>query len=178
MSHKKTNEPGGATLPCTMKPGPRKKPGFNLTPKDETLLELVRTTDHRTLATWAIDCAGRVLHFFEEKYPEDPRPRVALNVCREWTTTGVFSMTVIRAASLAAHAAARDVGEDSPARSAARAAGQAVATAHVRTHSPGAARYAQQAVFRAAGPGDAEAAVAQEREWQERHLLDLREGSG
>jgi hypothetical protein len=40
-------------------------------------------------------------------------------------------MAAIRKASLDAHAAARDVGADTPARSAARAASQAVATAHV-----------------------------------------------
>ena len=84
-------------------------------------------------------------------------------------------MAVIRGASLASHAAAREVGEDNPARSAARAAGQAVATAHVATHSLGAALYAQQAVFRAADPADAEAAVAREREWQYRRLLALRD---
>jgi len=141
------------------------------------MAELVAQTDHTTLALWAIDCAGRVLHYFEENVPGDPRPRVALNVCREWATTGLFSMKVIRGASLAAHAAAREAGEDSAARSAARAAGQAVATAHVRTHSPGAALYAQQAVWRAADPGEADAAVARERDWQYRHLLALRDPS-
>jgi hypothetical protein len=156
----------------------KKKPKFSLARKDEALEALVRETDHTTLAIWAIDCAGRVLHYFEEKYPDDPRPRVALNVCREWTTTGVFRMAVIRGASLASHAAARDVGEDNAARSAARAAGQAVATAHVPTHSVGAARYAQQAVWRAADPGEAEAAVARERDWQERHLVELRDSNG
>jgi hypothetical protein len=151
-----------------------KKPEYSLTRNDEPMAELVKTTDKNTLAVWAIDCAGRVLPSFEEQYPDDPRPRVALNVCREWTTTGVFSMTVIRRASLAAHAAARDVGKDNAARSAARAAGQAVATAHVATHSPAAAKYALQAVWRAADPGEAEAAVAGERDWQYRHLLALR----
>jgi hypothetical protein len=161
-----------------MKPGSRKKkPEFSLARQDESLLDLVKTTDHRTLATWAIDCAGRVLPCFEAKFPEDPRPRAALNICREWTTTGIFSMTVIRTASLAAHAAARDVGEDNPARSAAHAAGQAVATAHVPTHSIGAASYAAQALFRAADPGDAEAVAAKERVWQYRHLVALRERS-
>jgi hypothetical protein len=159
--------------------GPRKKkPAFSLTRKDEALEALVRETDHTTLAIWAIDCAGRVLHYFEEKYPDDPRPRVALNVCREWTTTGVFSMAVIRGASLASHAAARDVGEDNAARSAARAAGQAVATAHVCTHAMGAAKYAQQAIWRASEPGEAEAAVARECDWQERHLIELKNQSG
>lgn len=155
-----------------------KKPKYSLAHRDDTMAALVAETDHRTLALWAIDCAGRVLHYFEERFPDDPRPRAALNVCREWTTDGIFSMKTIRAASLAAHAAAREAGEDSPARSAARAAGQAVATAHVKTHAPGAALYAQQAVSRAAEPGDAEAAVARERDWQVRHLRELSGQSG
>jgi hypothetical protein len=155
----------------------KKKPGFSLTRNDDAMAELVAQTGHATLALWAIDCAGRVLHYFEEKFPDDPRPRAALTVCREWVTTGEFSMQVIRGASLAAHAAARETGEDNAARSAARAAGQAVATAHVPAHSLGAARYAQQAVFRAASPGEAEDAAAGERDWQEQHLLELRERS-
>ena len=82
-------------------------------------------------------------------------------------------MSVIRKASLDSHAAAREVGEDSPARSAARSAGQTVATAHVKTHSMGSAIYALQAVYRASNPKDAEAAIEKEREWQYKHLLEL-----
>ena len=134
---------------------------------------LVKETDQRTLAAWAIDCAERVLPFFEEKFPEDPRPRDALATLRAWIADGEFHMAVIRSASLASHAAARDASEESPARSAARAAGQAVATAHVPSHSLGAAIYAQQAVWRAAAPSEADAAVAGERDWQYRHLLVL-----
>ena len=151
-----------------------KKPKFSLRRKDEAMDELVSQTDHRTLAVWAIECAERVLPYFEEAYPEDTRPREALDTLRRWLETGEFKMAVIRGASLGAHAAARDVGEDSPARSAARAAGQAVATAHVRTHAPGAAIYAQQAVHRAASAADAEAAVAAERDWQYQRLVELR----
>ncbi len=84
-------------------------------------------------------------------------------------------MAVIRKASLDSHAAAREAGEDSSARSAARAAGQAVATAHVPRHAYGAAVYAQQAVFRASDPARADAAAAKERDWQYRHLIELRE---
>jgi hypothetical protein len=159
-----------------MRPEPRKKqPKFSLNRKDEPMEELVRETDKKTLAAWATDCAERVLPYFEENYPEDPRPRNALTALRAWMTSGVFHMADIRGASLASHAAAREAGEDSPARSAARAAGQAVATAHVPTHSLGAAAYAQQAVWRTANSSDAEAAVAGERDWQYRHLLELRE---
>ena len=156
----------------------KKQPTFSLARSDEPMTALVNETDKKTLAVWAIDCAGRVLPFFEKKYPDDPRPRNAFIALRVWISTGVFHMAEIRSASLAAHAAARKVGENNAARSAARAAGQAVATAHVRTHSLGAAIYAQQAVFRTADPCDAEDAVAKEREWQYRHLLFLKEQSG
>lgn len=159
-----------------MKPGLRKKqPKYSLNRKNEPMAVLEKTTDKRTLAVWAIDCVERVLPCFEEKYPDDPRPRNALETLRKWIDTGIFQMADIRGASLAAHAAAREVGEDNAARSAARAAGQAVATAHVLTHSLAAAHYAQQAIWRAANISDAEAAVFKERDWQYRHLLELRE---
>jgi hypothetical protein len=151
---------------------------FKLAHDDEELLDLVHTTDHKILAIWAIDCAERVLPYFEEQYPEDPRPRKALQTLRAWITTGVFKMSVIRKASLDSHAAAREAGEDSPARSAARASGQAVATAHVSRHAYGGAVYAQQAVFLASDPDDADTAAAKERDWQCRHLRELRENTG
>lgn len=84
-------------------------------------------------------------------------------------------MAVIRKASLASHAAAREVGEDNAARSAARAAGQAVATAHVPTHSIAAVNYALQAIHRAANSSDADTAIARERDWQYHHLSELRD---
>jgi hypothetical protein len=154
-----------------------KKPAFSLIRlrRDEQLNRLTEETDHRTLACWARDCAERVLPYFEEQYPDDRRPRNALKTLQQWIDTGDFSMKVIRGASLAAHAAARDVGEDSPARSVAHAAGQAVATAHVKTHAPGAAIYAQQAVYRAADAAGGEKAVAAEREWQLERLGELRQ---
>jgi len=162
-----------------MKPALREKQKkFSLARKDEPMEELVKGTDKKTLAVWAIDCAVRALPFFEEEYPNDPRPRDALDALHAWITTGIFRMADIRTASLAAHAAAREIGEDSPARSAARAAGQAVATAHVPTHSLGAAIYAQQAIWRAVSPPDADAAVAGERDWQYHRLIELKEKSG
>jgi hypothetical protein len=147
------------------------KSKFSIAHKDEEMLELVRKTDHKTLAVWAIDCAERVMPYFEEKYPEDHRPRNAIVALQAWINTGVFKMADIRKASLDAHSAAREVGEDSPASSAARAAGQAVATAHVPRHAYGPAIYAQQGIYRATNSMDA---VESEREWQYQHLLDLR----
>jgi hypothetical protein len=151
------------------------EPGFSLRDKDERILDLVSSTDRETLATWAIDCVERVLPFFEQQFPGDRRPRMALETLQIWIDTGEFDMATIRKASLDAHAAAREVGEDSPARSAARAAGQAVAAAHVPAHAIGAANYALQATYRAADPAHAESGVARERNWQYRRLLELRQ---
>ena len=149
------------------------KSKFSVIHKDDSMVELVSKTDHKTLAVWAIDCVERVLPYFEEKYPEDQRPRNAIEALQAWLNTGVFRMVDIRKASLASHAAAREIGEDNAARSAARAAGQAVAIAHVPTHSIGAANYSLQAIHRATSSSDADAAVAKERDWQYQHLLEL-----
>ena len=153
-----------------------KKPPFKLTSFDPSLLDLIRATDHKIVGVWAGQCAVRVLPYFSARYPDDNRPQEALQALEDWLRTGLFSMHVIRAAALAAHAAAREVGEDCPARSAARAAGQAVSTAHVRTHAIAASGYALQAIHRAAGPADAEINVADERAWQTRCLQALIQG--
>jgi len=131
--------------------------------------------DQMAMAVWAADCAERVLGLFETAYPEDNRPRNAIETCRTWVRTGVFRMAEIRGASLAAHAAARDAKENDAACFAARAAGQAVATAHVPQHAYGAAYYALKAVA-AADPVNAGVNVAAEREWQAERLPEgLRE---
>lgn len=154
-----------------MKPKP--KPAFSPARSDLPLEALIQKTDKRTLAIWAADCARRVLPYFTDSIPEDDRPAQALRTLQAWIETGTFRMADIRTASLDAHAAARAIGEDTPARSVARAAGQAVATAHAAGHAPASARYAQQAVFRAADEAEAEAAVKRERDWQYAHLLKL-----
>ncbi len=125
--------------------------------------------DQRLMATWAADCAERVLPFFEEAYQKDDRPRKAIEACRTWVRTGVFKMADVRGASLAAHAAAREAKENNAACFAAHAAGQAVATAHVPQHAFGAAYYALKAVV-AADPDNAEVKIAKERNWQSRRL--------
>jgi hypothetical protein len=144
---------------------------------DQTIMELALQTDHQTLAIWAADCAERVLPYFETVRPDDDRPRRAIAALRTWVETGAFRMSEVRGASLAAHAAARDVEGDNAARSAARAAGQAMASAHVCTHSIAAAIYAATAVRDAADSADAEFALEKERDWQYQHLQELTQGA-
>jgi hypothetical protein len=154
-----------------------KRPKIAKTDMDKPIAELVNKTNHKTLAIWAADCAERALPYFEEKYPEDTRPRNAIEACREWARTGVFRMADVRKTSLAAHAAARDVQEDNAARSAARAAGHAMATAHVPSHAIAAALYAATAVRDATNSPEADIATIKEREWQYQHLLRLTENA-
>ena len=142
-------------------------------PHEGKIAELAQKTDHKTLATWALDCAERVLPFFESNYPKDDRPRVAIETGRAWVKTGVFRMAVIRKAALDSHSAAREVKDHEVARSAARAAGQAVATAHVPTHALAAAVYAATAIRDATNPANADAATTKERVWQYQHLEEL-----
>ena len=150
-----------------------KRPVMAVTTLDRSIKDLASEADHRTLAIWAADCAERTLHYFEERRPEDVRPRAAIDELREWERTGIFKMSDVRKGALAAHAAAREMGEYDPARSSARAAGQALATAHVPSHAIAAAIYAATAVRDATIPHDADAATFKERDWQYRHLLEL-----
>jgi hypothetical protein len=123
--------------------------------------------DQKILALWAADCAEHVLPYFEEKCPDDDRPRKAIQTLRAWINTGVFKMTVIRNASLDAHAAARDARADNAARFAAHAAGQAVATAHVPTHAFGSSVYGIRAAT--AHSGSVNDGI-KERNWQLQRL--------
>jgi hypothetical protein len=150
-----------------------KKPILAKTSMDRSIEELVNRSNHRKLAIWAADCADRVLPYFEEKYPDDDRPRKAIEAVRAWTQTGMFKMADVRQTSLSAHAAARKISANDAARSAARAAGQAMATAHVPRHAVAAAIYAATAVRDAANHTEADAAALNERIWQYQHLVEL-----
>ncbi len=125
--------------------------------------------DQVLMATWAADCAERVLDLFEKVYPNDQRPRKAIETCRTWVRSGIFRMVEIRGASLGAHAAARDAKGNDTAQLAARAAGQAVATAHVPQHAFGAAYYALKAIA-ASDLAHADSKVAGELDWQLHHV--------
>jgi hypothetical protein len=139
-------------------------------PFSERINHQVFQPDKKALALWALDCAEHVLPYFEAKYPHDKRPRKALETLKEWIDTGVFKMSVIRKASLDAHAAAKDVEEDY-AKYAAHAAGQAVATAHVPTHALGSSVYAIRAV--AAYTDNVSDGLIKERNWQLQRLREI-----
>jgi hypothetical protein len=81
--------------------------------------------DRRALAAWAADCAERVLPLFEERVPDDPRPREALDGTRAFAG-GEQHRGPLRPLAWAALAAAKET-DDRVAYAAARAAAAAVA---------------------------------------------------
>ena len=125
--------------------------------------------DHQRLALWAAMCAEHVLHLFESARPDDPRPRLALELARRWAH-GEVRMTEVRTSAGHANAAARDL-RGAP-RFAAYAAAQAAAVAHVAAHELGAAAYAIRAVRAAVPAGEAEDAGRAECSWQRDQLPD------
>ena len=150
------------------------------------LEQILTESDQKMKAAWALDCAEHVLFYFEDMFPEDPRPREAIVTGRAWINDDVQTGDA-RNASVAAHNAARDVvstefsrkdkdpmsegeGMQAAACAAARSAGQAVAVAHMEGHALHAATYALKAASYALGTDEA---VKRERDWQYQRLLEL-----
>ena len=84
------------------------------------LVECIGTTDESNLRLFACDVAEDVLHLFEERYPNDSRPRTAIDVGRRFAA-GEVTRDVLAAAGAAAWDAAWDAAS-AAASAAARAA--------------------------------------------------------
>jgi hypothetical protein len=105
----------------------------------QELLELIRLQSHRTLVMWALDCAKMPLIQFEEKYPNEQRPRTCLNLCEDWAR-GKIKMPIAKRAILNSHAVAKEINDDEYG-TLCHAIGHAGATVHVETHAIGLPMY-------------------------------------
>jgi len=105
----------------------------------QELIRLIELQNHRTLVMWALDCAKITLAQFEAKYPNELRPRTALELCEAWSR-GEIKMPIAKRAILDAHAAAKVIIDDEYI-ALAHAIGHAGATVHVETHALGLAFY-------------------------------------
>lgn len=127
----------------------------------------LEAANHRLLVAWAANCAEHVLSFFTDPYPQDDRPKHAIDQARAWSR-GEITMRTAREAAYAAHDAART--SSGAAREVARAAAHAVATAHMADHELGAAAYAIRAVRAAVPPEKRNEAGRAECLWQRKQL--------
>lgn len=118
----------------------------------QELIKLIRLQNHRTLVMWALDCAKLPLVRFEDKYPDEKRPRVCLELCESWAR-GKVKMPAAKKAILDSHAAAKTIESGSPKSHEAfrgkegeygtlcHAIGHAGAAVHVETHAIGLPMY-------------------------------------
>ena len=123
----------------------------------QELISLIEVQKHRTLVMWALECAQEPLRNFESKYPNESRPRRALELCEAWAK-GKIKMTVAKRAILDAHAVAKEI-DDEECISLVHAIGHAGATVHVETHALGLVVYELTAIVRNMGLDNCESAV-------------------
>jgi len=142
----------------------QKKPRFD--EETQGILDELLKLEKKEALRWALDVAEHILTVFESHRPDDPRPKNCIDLGREWMK-GPVPFKEIRAAALAAHAAARNA-SDPLAIAAARACGHAIATIHVQTHSIGASLYGLKAC-----PDDLSRRT--ERAWQKQHLEQIKQ---
>jgi hypothetical protein len=135
----------------------------------QELLELIRLQSHRTLVMWALDCAKMPLIQFEEKYPNEQRPRTCLNLCEDWAR-GKIKMPIAKRAILNSHAVAKEINDDEYG-ALCHAIGHAGATVHVETHAIGLPMYELTAMVLKYGKNDFHKPVIEKTEYYIERLL-------
>ena len=132
----------------------------------QPLAELIDKQKHKTLVLWSIECAERVLPIFEKKYPQDERPRKAIEAAKAWAHGEIKMPEAKRAAHAAHNAATEVVKDDAAACAAARASGHVVGTVHVATHAMGFVMYTITAfIYAADAVSDPDDVIAKECKW-------------
>lgn len=135
----------------------------------QELIHLIEQQKHRTLAMWAFDCVQIPLVAFEEKYPNEYRPRKALELCKEWAK-GMIKMPIAKRAILEAHTVAKEI-DDQEYVALVHAIGQGVATVHVETHALGLVFYELSAIVFKVGLENCNAAISKKISYYYERLL-------
>lgn len=111
------------------------------------LMRLIETQSKETIAKWCMDYAEKViLPIYKKYYPNDNRPKMALDASRDWFN-GLKKLPEVKDIILnSCHQAAREAKDNPAAQAAARTIGQASACFHTPTHSLGLAFYGGAAI--------------------------------
>lgn len=135
----------------------------------QDLIRLFQAQNHRIMALWAFDFAEETVARLEEKYPEETRPRKALEAARDWSA-GKLKMRAAQQKILACHAFAKEI-ENKEDISLCHAVGQACAVVHTAGHAVGYPVYDLTAVvYRYGIEHCSDAVEAREREYVDRLL--------
>ena len=137
------------------------------------LRHLIDQSNRRVLILWALELAEETALQLAERYPEDLRPREAIDAARAWAA-GEIKMPIAKQAILNCHAMAKELTD--PADIArCHAVGQACSTVHTEGHALGYPIYKLTALAREQGLEDCQEAVeARVRDYEQR-LTEWRE---
>jgi len=160
---------------CLVEVEPVEEHTDKLASRSRRLIKAVNV--ERELREFVADCAERVLHFYEEAYPGDQRPRAAIATARAYAK-GEAMDGELNAAADAAYAAAyaaRAAADAAYAAAyAARAAADAAYAADAADAAYAAARDAARAAYAAAYAARAAADAADAERWWQREQFNVR----
>ena len=143
----------------------------------QDLIKLFEIQNHRVMALWAFDFASESIAKFEEKYPEEKRPREALEKAKNWAS-GKIKMHLAQRKILDCHAVTKEM-ENKEDIAICHSIGQACAVVHTARHAIGYALYDLTALIYKYGIENCKDVVEQRKQeyiekiryWNE-HLCD------
>ena len=113
------------------------------------LRRLIAGANRRALILWALELAEETVRELESRYPDDHRPREAVEAARAWAA-GEIKMPLAKRAILDCHAMAKELTD--PADIArCHAVGQACSVVHTEGHAMGYPVYELTAIVRELG---------------------------
>ena len=122
---------------------------------------LLQGTDHRAAVLWALELAEQSVAELEKAYPEETRPREALNAARDWSA-GYIKMPLAQRKILDCHGFAKELTNKAHI-ALCHAVGQACAVVHTAGHALGYPMYELSAIVYRLGIHNCRDAVEQRR---------------
>lgn len=101
----------------------------------QDLMMLFEAQSHQVMVLWAFDFAAESIAKLEEKYPEENRPRAALEAAIDWAS-GKIKMPLAQRKILDCHAFAKEI-ENKEDIAICHSIGQACAVVHTVGHAIG-----------------------------------------
>ncbi len=151
---------------------------FSLAKHDSEIQDLISKTDHKVLAQWAIDCLKRVLYIYEERYPNENIPQMAIKILKDWMNNKISMWEARKYCWTVLELARKIEKEDKVCCQIVRATSHCLATCHVPTHAEGTAMYVISAIqYFNKDKKNVIELMENERKWQINHLLELRNNS-
>ena len=128
----------------------------------QDLAMLLKERSHRTMVLWALDLAAESVAKLEETYPDEPRPREALEAARAWAE-GKIKMRLAQRKILDCHAFAKELSSKEDI-ALCHAVGQACAVVHTAGHAMGYSMYELSSIVYRLGIENCREAVERRRQ--------------